>query len=46
MAFLKKCVSTVLKCVSCGKPAVKQVTASGEQSPKWLCLDCVNPKKE
>lgn len=33
MAFIKRCVSTVLKC-SCGKPGIKNL------NDKWYCLEC------
>jgi len=45
MAFIKKCISTVLKCAKCGKPAIKQ-TSGKEYAPEWLCLDCLNKSKK
>jgi len=33
MAFLKRCISTVIKC-ACGKPSIKCIDGS------WYCLDC------
>jgi len=39
MAFMKRCVSTVLKC-ACGKPGV--VNLKG----KWFCVDCSEQNKD
>ena len=41
MAFLKKCVSTVLKCYFCEKPAIKKVLSKNKDI-KWVCLDCAH----
>lgn len=35
MAFIKKCISTVIKCVLCGKPGITQI------KEKWFCSDCI-----
>ena len=35
MAFIKRCVSTIMKCITCGKPALLK------QQDDWFCQDCV-----
>lgn len=39
MAFLKRCVSTVVKC-ACGKPGITNIKG------KWYCLDCSKELKK
>jgi hypothetical protein len=39
MAFLKRCVSTVIKC-ACGKPGVSNLIGS------WYCADCLKKEKD
>jgi len=39
MAFIKRCVSTVLKC-SCGNPGVTNLKG------KWYCQECLEKREK
>ena len=39
MAFLKRCMSTILKC-ACGNPGVINLKGT------WYCVDCSNKEKD
>jgi len=39
MAFIKKCMGTILKC-ACGKPGVINLKGN------WYCLDCSKKEKK